>query len=36
MYETLETGVDYPRSYREFVEWFPDDEACLTYLEELR
>jgi transposase-like protein len=36
MYETLEAGVDYPRLYREFVEWFPDDEACLTYLEELR
>jgi len=36
MYETLEAGVDYPRLYREFVEWFPDDEACLTYLEKLR
>ena len=36
MYETLEAGVDYPQLYREFVEWFPDDEACLTYLEKLR
>lgn len=34
--KTLEAGVDYPRLYREFVEWFPDDEACLTYLEKLR
>ena len=29
-------GIDYPRSYREFVEWFPDDKACLSYLEKLR
>lgn len=34
--KTLQAGVDYPRLYREFVEWFPDDEACLTYLEKLR
>ncbi len=34
--KTLKAGVDYPRLYREFVEWFPDDEACLTYLEKLR
>jgi len=26
----------YPRTYREFVEMFPDDEACATYLERLR
>lgn len=32
----LEAGLDYPRFYREFVEWFPDDEACLIYLEKLR
>lgn len=36
MCKNLEAGVDYPRLYREFVEWFPNDEACLTYLEELR
>jgi len=29
-------GVDYPRSYREFVEWFPDAAACSAYLERLR
>ena len=34
--QTLVAGLDYPRSYREFVEWFPNDEACLTYLEKLR
>ena len=27
---------DYPRTYREFVEMFPDDEACASYLERLR
>lgn len=29
-------GVDYPRDYREFRDWFPDDAACLEYLEGLR
>lgn len=36
MRPTLLAGRDYPRSYREFVEMFPDDEACAVYLEELR
>jgi transposase-like protein len=29
-------GVDYPESWRELLVWFPDDAACLTYLERLR
>ncbi len=29
-------GVDYPRNLVEFVEFFPDDEACVAYLERLR
>lgn len=33
---TLEAGFDYPRTYREFVEWFRDEEPCLAYLEKLR
>ena len=33
---SLVAGRDYPRTYREFVEMFPDDEACATYLEQLR
>lgn len=32
----LVAGRDYPRTYREFVEMFPDDEACATYLRRLR
>lgn len=32
----LVAGRDYPRTYREFVEMFPDAEACTTYLERLR
>ena len=32
----LEAGRDYPRIYREFVEWFPDEESCIAYLEKLR
>jgi len=32
----LVAGRDYPRSYHEFVEMFPEDEGCAAYLEELR
>jgi hypothetical protein len=32
----LVAGVDYPRSYREFVEWFPDAAARSAYPERLR
>ncbi len=33
---TLIAGQDYPRTYREFVEKFPDDAACRIFLETLR
>ncbi len=29
-------GVDYPRTYQEFRDWFSDDGACLEYLGRLR
>ncbi len=29
-------GVDYPRNWHELLSWFPDDAACLRYLERLR
>nr|WP_280818868.1 transposase [Thiorhodococcus minor] len=32
----LVAGRDYPQSYRELVEMFPDDLACARYLESLR
>ncbi len=32
----LVAGRDYPRTYREFVEMFPDDAACARYVEQLR
>jgi len=32
----LVAGVDYPRTYREFVEALPNDVACAEYLERLR
>lgn len=33
---TLRPGRDFPRSYAELRAWFPDDDACLDYLEWLR
>ena len=32
----LVSGRDYPNTYREFVEMFPNDAACATYLAKLR
>jgi transposase-like protein len=29
-------GIEYPRDWHELLDWFPDDEACLRYLERLR
>lgn len=32
----LMSGIDYPNTYRNFVEMFPDDAACTAYLAKLR
>jgi len=29
-------GTDYPGSYADLLAWFPDDPACLDYLDWLR
>lgn len=29
-------GVDFPRTYQEFRDWFPDDASCVAYVERLR
>jgi transposase-like protein len=29
-------GVDYPRTFQELLDWFPDNASCLAYLELLR
>jgi transposase-like protein len=30
------SGRDYPRTWAQFLDWFPDDAACAEYLEGLR
>lgn len=32
----LVSGRDYPNTYREFVQMFPDDAACAAFLVRLR
>jgi transposase-like protein len=32
----LQAGLDYPRSFHELMAWFPDEGACLRYLERVR
>ena len=32
----LVAGTDYQATYRNFIEMFPDDDACLGYAEALR
>ncbi len=34
--QKLIAGIDYPRTYREFVTMFPDDTSCADYLFKLR
>lgn len=34
--ESLTNPIDYPHSYREFVEMFPNNAACSAYLNQLR
>lgn len=34
--EHPEGGIDYPGTYLEFRDWFPNDPACIEYLERLR
>ena len=29
-------GVDYPTTYQQLLEWFPDNQSCLDYLAGLR
>ncbi len=36
MAPALVAGRDYPNTYREFVEMFPDNSACMAYLMRLR
>lgn len=36
MAPALVAGSDYPNTYREFVEMFPDNSACVAYLMRLR
>lgn len=36
MLEHPRGGVDYPRTFQEWRAWFPDEEACVEYLERLR
>jgi transposase-like protein len=31
-----QSGVDYPRTFHDLLEWFPDEQACLSYLERVR
>jgi transposase-like protein len=33
---SLVSGRDYPRDWNQFLDWFADEEACLSYLKQLR
>ena len=34
--ELLESGRDYPSNWVDFINWFPDNSACLSFLKKLR
>ena len=31
-----QAGREYPKSYADFLGWFPDDVACIDYLDRMR
>lgn len=33
---SLRAGTDYPRTWNQFLDWFHNEEACVSYLEQLR
>lgn len=33
---TLIAGMDYPHTWDQFIDWFPDESRCFQYLERLR
>lgn len=34
--KSLKAGLDYPRTWDQFLDWFHDENACLNYLKQLR
>jgi len=33
---SLKSGRDYPSTWEQFLDWFPDEPSCANFLEELR
>src|SRR5262249_60585418 len=36
MLQHAKPGTDYPRNFKEFLQWFHDDADCLKFLEHIR
>ena len=32
----LKSGIDYPKNWAQFIDWFHDDKACLDYIYKIR
>ncbi len=32
----LKSGIDYPKNWDQFIDWFHDDQACLDYISKIR
>jgi transposase-like protein len=32
----LKSGIDYPKNWEQFIDWFHDDQACLDYIYKIR
>ena len=33
---SLKSGIDYPKNWEQFIDWFHDNEACLDYIYKIR
>jgi transposase-like protein len=34
--KSLKSGIDYPKNWDQFMNWFHDEQSCLSYLKKLR
>jgi ribosomal protein S27E len=34
--KSLKVGIDYPKNWDQFMNWFHDEQSCLSYLKKLR
>jgi hypothetical protein len=34
--KSLKAGIDYPKNWGQFVDWFHDEQSCINFLQKIR